>query len=571
MPLWRKQWRVVPRAPQALFERYASFHPLVVQVLFNRGLTTVGEIQSFLDRTVSNDNPFDLQGMVEAVALIRNAIVGRQTIAVYGDYDVDGITATAIMTQTLESLGCAVLPYIPDRVEEGYGLNPEALQTLAEQDVRLLITVDCGTRSLDEIALARQLGMTVVITDHHHVGQVLPNANAVLNPRRADCVYPFKDLSGAGVAFKLAQALLRVNAQVPLPTTQFELAEETLLDLVALGTVADMVPLLGENHVLVQAGLEILNAALRPGLAALMQLKGIDPGKVQASTISFVLAPRLNAAGRVGEASTAYRLLVAPDLSTALPLARELESLNRERQELTTFVQEKARAMVLDMENEAPLLFAASSDFPAGIIGLAAGRLCEEFYRPVVVIEEGTPYSKGSARSIPEFHITEALDSMSDLFVRYGGHAAAAGFTIHTGRLLELQERLLVLAREQLVDVSLTPSLQVDAEVPLHELSWDTYRAMERLAPFGYGNPHPLLMSRGARVADPKAVGLDGRHLRFYVLDERGTRWSAIAFRQGDWIERLPDTVDLAYHLVRNDWNGRSYLQLKVQDIHPAQ
>lgn len=573
MPLWRRRWQIAPPAPPMWSDGHTFLHPLVLQILYNRGITASAAVQTFLDENAPLENPLRMTGMHDAVFLIRQVVSQQGLIAVYGDYDADGVTATAILVQTLRALGATVRPYIPDRIEEGYGLNVEALQALAHEGVRLLITVDCGIRSLEEVALARQLGMKVIVTDHHHVGTALPAADVVLNPRRPDCAYPFKDLAGAGVAFKLAQALLRVNQQVPLPTTQSELHEEALLDLVAVGTVADMVPLLGENHVLARRGLQALNQARRPGLAALMQTANIQPGKVTATTIGFVLAPRLNAAGRISEAVLAFDLLMAPDLSTALPLAQQLDALNRERQELTARVQERSRQMVLETGDDPPLFFAAAENFPSGVLGLAAGRLVEEFYRPAIVVERGPELSKGSARSIPEFHITEALDTMAELLERYGGHAAAAGFTVRTALLPALQARLTALARERLSGVMLAPTLHVDAELPLGELSWELYAALATLAPFGYGNPEPVLVSRNLRVLDARAVGGDGRHLKLCISEGgvAGRTWDAIAFRQGDWIGRLPTQVDLAYNLVLNEWNGRTTLQLKVLDIHPTE
>ncbi len=571
MTLWRKRWQSAPTAPRALFERFPALNPLTVQVLYNRGLTEQDDVRAFLEGKVkAPDTPFQMRDVESAVTLIRRAVRQRDPIAIYGDYDADGITALALLVHVLEALGAQVYPYIPDREDEGYGLNREAIRMLYQRGARLLLTVDCGIRSLEEVALARKLGMTVVVTDHHHLGTALPGADAVINPRRPDNDYPFKDFAGVGVAFKLAQGLLRVNKRAPLPTTREELSEDDLLDLVAVGTVADMVPLLGENHVLVRRGLEVINAGRRPGLAALMETLNVLPGSVKASTIGYVLAPRLNAAGRLGNPLTAFRLLIAEDLAEAMPIASELEKLNRQRQELTRYVEERARTLVLETDGDRPILFAVGSDFPAGIVGLAAGRLSEEFYRPAIVVEKGKEYSKASARSIPEFHITEALDEVGDLLEQYGGHAAAAGFTVRTERLPQVQERLLALAEEKLADVKLTPSLLVDAEVPLYTLSWEEHDALERLAPFGYGNRRPVLVSRGLFVRHARAVGSEGRHLKLYVEDRSGKVWDAIAFRQGQWVGRLPDLIDLAYYLDRNEWKGRVTLQLNVQDIHPS-
>ncbi len=563
-----KRWQIAPPAPAAFFERLPAIHPLIAQILYNRGITETDAVAAFLDCQLVADNPFQMHGMETAVRVVRQAVARGDLIVVYGDYDVDGVTACAILIQTLRALGGQVTPYIPNREDEGYGLNKDAITLLSEDGARLLITVDCGIRSLDEVAWARRQGMQVIVTDHHHLADALPPADAVLNPRRPECPYPFKDLAGVGVAYKLAQALLRVNRQSPLPTTRAELDEVELLDLVALGTVADMVPLLGENHVLVAKGVEAINAARRPGVNALLAVSGAEVGQVTTNTIGFMLAPRLNAAGRISEAMTALDLLLAPDMASAMPLAQELDTLNQERRTLTTDVQDRARALIMETDETPPLLFAASADFPHGVVGLAASRLLDEFYRPAIVVSIEGEWSKGSARSIPEFHITQALDTMADMLLRHGGHAAAAGFTVRTERLPELKARLLALAREQLAGLMLTPTFQVDVEVPLEMLSWELYREMEKLQPFGYGNPTPVFVSRRVRVRSARAVGADGRHLKLFLSDQQGRTWDAIAFRQGEWIGRLPDLIDIVYVLKVNEWNGRVNLQLDVHDIH---
>ncbi|MBN1487144.1 MAG: single-stranded-DNA-specific exonuclease RecJ [Anaerolineae bacterium] len=567
--LCRKRWQVMPPAPEAFLKTLPDFHPLVKQVLYNRGIVQPDALQLFLEWGVEDGNPFHIQDVEVAVALIRRVITRGAPIVVYGDYDVDGVTATAILALTLQSLGADVRTYIPNREDEGYGLNAEAIHSLAEEGMALLITVDCGIRSLEEVALAQRLGMEVIITDHHHIGPALPKAAAVINPKRPDCQYPFKDFAGAGVAFKLAQALLRVNKKVPLTTTQSDLHADDLLDLVALGTVADMVPLLGENHVLVQQGLKHMNGVQRPGISALIQVSGIRLQRITSNTIAFTLAPRLNAAGRLSKARTALELLLASDMAQAFPLAQQLDSLNQERRELTEYIQEQCQAIIAAQPFEAPLLFAASKDFTSGVVGLAASRLVDKFYRPSVVVAIEGELSRASARSIPEFHITDALDSVSDLLERHGGHAAAAGFTVRTQLLPVLKDRLTALAAEQLAGKMLCPTLDADAEVPLATLSWDIYNTLEQLRPFGYGNPAPLLISRRVKILHARAVGSEGQHLKLVLGDEQGQGWDGIAFKQGDWVERLPDYIDVAYILERNEWNGRVNLQLNIQDIHP--
>ena len=585
MPLQAKRWEVYPPLPDSFRARFPHLSPLVLQILYNRGITDPAEVETFLGGRLALDNPFRLKGMNEAVTRIRRAIQRNEPMAVYGDFDADGVTATVLLVQTLEALGARVQPYIPHRVDEGYGLHTEALTKLAHQGVRLVITVDCGIRSVDEITQARRLGLDVIVTDHHSVGAELPPALAAINPKREDCPYPFKDLAGVGVAFKLAQALLRVaNATRRRSDPPIPLREEELLDLVAIGTVADVVPLLGENRYLVRRGLERLNTptphltsprkrgeewrGVRPGLRALMQKAGVQPGKVDAVTIGFVLGPRLNAAGRLDTAMFSYKLLRADDEAEAAELAQKLDELNRRRQQLTLETLERARAQI-EEEGEAFLHLVAGKDILAGIAGLVASRLTEELYRPTVVVEWGEEFSRGSCRSIPEFNITAALDRCEDLLERYGGHAAAAGFTVKTKHLPALKARLQEIAAEELAEEELEPTLSIDAEVKLEEVNWATYELLQQFEPCGYANPPPLLLSRGVQVRDHRRVGSDGKHLKLTLSDGRVV-WDGIAFRQGEWAGQIPELIDVVYTLEVNEWNDQSRLQLNVQDLRPS-
>jgi single-stranded-DNA-specific exonuclease len=488
----------------------------------------------------------------------------------YGDFDADGVTSTALMVETLRALGADVLPYIPHRVDEGYGLHTDALDELVDQGIRVVITVDCGIRAVEEVAHAMQRGLEVIVTDHHSVGESLPTAWAVINPRQPDCTYPFKELAGVGIAFKLAQALLRSHCQVPIARESVSLVEEDLLDLVALGTVADLAPLIGENRVLVRRGLIKLNEGQRPGLISLIQRSGLRSEQLSASDIGFGLGPRINAAGRLDDAKTAYQLLMAKYPGEADKLADELNELNRRRQQVTPETQEQARQKALGEGEDVFLLFAASPNFLEGVVGLAAGRLCEEFYRPSIVVSVGEITSRGSARSIAEFHITDALDQCSDLLVRHGGHAAAAGFTVRNEDLPLLAKRLQILAAEALADKALHPTLLIDAQLDLGELNHKLYDWLARLEPFGYANPAPVFLTRRLRVVDARAVGATRSHLKLYLSDGR-TRWNAIAFRQAHWLNGLPSYVDVAYHLEMNEWNGHKQLQLNVCDLRPAE
>jgi single-stranded-DNA-specific exonuclease len=576
MALSLKRWRIAPAVPP---DELSHFPPhldrLLVQVLYNRGITDPAAVTSFLEGDVDTANPFALEGMSEAVTRIRQALRRQERMAVYGDFDADGITATALLVQTLRALGGHVHPYIPHRVDEGYGLNKEALSTLAGDDVSLVVTVDCGVRAFEEIAHARQLGLDVIVTDHHSLDRRLPGAVAVIDPKRAqgspDCSPDgcFDELAGSGVAYRLAQALLRSQDQAPITAQEVSLQEADLVDLVALGTVADLVPLRGENRILVRRGLERINRVERPGVRALCEVARLRPGKVDATAIGYTLGPRLNAAGRLAHAEVAYRLLLTDDEREAERLAAELDRLNRERQQLTREAHETARRLVLEMDDEPLLLFAASPEFLSGIVGLVASRLLDEFHRPAVVVEMGEETSRGSCRSISGFHITRALEACEGLLERYGGHAAAAGFEVANANLGRLADRLRGIASEQLSDADLTPVLEVDAEVKLSEMSWDLQRALARLEPCGRKNERPVFVSRNVPVRYHRAVGREGRHLKMALSDGLAT-WDAIAFRQGEWTGRLPEVIDVAYHLEVNEWNSRRQLQLNVQDIQPA-
>lgn len=567
--MMKPNWQIAPPAPANHLARFPQLSPLIVQLLYNRGITAPLDVRDFLAGARPEDNPFRLKGMNEAVTRLRQAIRQGELVAIYGDFDADGVTATALLVETLSALGARVKPYIPHRVDEGYGLNTEALHQLASEGVKVVVTVDCGIRSIEEVNYGRKLGLDIIITDHHSVGEEVPPALAVINPKQPDCRYPFKDLAGVGVAFKLAQALLRANRRVPVTKGEVSVNEEDLLDLTALGTVADLAPLLGENRSLVKRGLERLNAAERLGLRAMIAQAGLKLGQIDAATIGFILGPRLNAAGRMDDAATSYELLTCRSPDQAANLAQELEELNRRRQRLTLEALERAQEQAPMADESQKLLFVAGEDFPSGIVGLVAGRLTEEFYRPSLVVELGPEESRGSARSIPEFNITAALDQCSGLLVKYGGHAAAAGFTVANDNLEALQERLKELAAEQLEGVELTPTLLIDAEVELSEMDWATQALLTQLEPCGYANPAPLLLSRRAIVRDARAVGTDGGHLKLSLSDGQA-RWGAIAFRQGQWAGQLPPHIDVVYSLEINEWRGEKQLQLNVKDLRPS-
>jgi single-stranded-DNA-specific exonuclease len=574
IPFARRRWLIAPSPPISHLARFPNLHPIVVQVLYNRGITDLGDVSAFLNHKEDECNPFALEGMNAAVARLRQAVRERELIVVYGDFDADGVTATALLVQVLRALGGEARPFLP-HIDAGYGLHKSVLTQLARIGARVVVTVDCGARSLDEVAHANQLGLDVIITDHHSTGPQLPDAIAVIDPKRADSRYPFRELASVGVAYKLAQALLRVDRstrsrrQAPETAWDVCLEEDDLLDLVALGTVADLVPLLGENRTLVHRGLACINRMERPGIEALCRQAGLQPGEVDAAAIGYALGPRLNAAGRMAHAKTAYQLLDTTYPAEAEQLARQLDQLNQKRQQLTLETYERARQLALESGDDSPLLFAASPDFLAGVVGLAASRLVDEFYRPAVVIEIGTKISRGSARSIPEFHITDALDECADLLIQHGGHAAAASFTASNDALDELANRLRELAAERLSGVELAPVLSIDAEAKLSQMSWELQQELSQLEPCGYANPIPLLLSRNVRVLARQTTGSHGEHLKLMLADNRIV-WDGIAFEQGNHADEVPDYIDIVYHLEVTNQNNQKRLCLDIQDMRPA-
>lgn len=567
----QRLWIVKPTAPESHFERFSDLPRPVAQLLYNRGLTEKEQVQGYFGRQVGVNNPFRMRGMLETVKRLRQAIETGEKIIVHGDYDADGVTSTAVMVTGLYALGAKVAPYIPHR-KEGYGLNPNTIQKLKTHNISLMITVDCGVRATKEIALANELGIDVLVTDHHSPGE-LPDALAIVNPHQPGCAYPYKHLAGVGLAWKTIQALWLAERKAPLGKMRHALDLDGLLDLVALGTVADVAPLTGENRSLVWRGLHKLRHTQRPGLLAMMSTASIKPHAVDAESIAFFLGPRINAVGRIDHAMRAYQLLRAQDDMKAGQLADELEMQNRRRQKLTKDAIDRAHQKLSDPT--IPLIMISDPECTHGIVGLVAGRLLEEFYRPTIVLTEEDGISRASCRSIPEFHITRALEEVKHLLVRYGGHAAAAGFSVETKKIPELNDALLAIAKTQLDDPieqgKLLPRIEPDAILPLHEVNYELADTLEQLAPFGEANRMPLWMGKNVKVVKAKQVGKSKTHLQLTLMDQTSRTWRAIAFRLGHRYHNLPTFIDIIFSVKRSEWQGRQRLELQLADLRPAQ
>lgn len=567
------QWIIKEPLSEEVRAQFPQVLPVVLQLLWDRGLKTQEKIDEFLYPDYSADlhDPMLFTQMEKAVARLKAALEKKEKVVIYGDYDADGVCGSTILAKVFKRIGLNFRVYLPDREKEGYGLNAEAVKNLAKEKTNLIITVDCGISNGPEVDLANGLGLEVIITDHHHLPPVLPAAWAIIHPG-LDEKYPFKDLSGGGVAFKLAQALLRYPC-LPAGRALFkvqdsEALEKWLLDLVAIATVADMMPLLGENRTLVKHGLIVLGKTKNLGLKKLMEAAAINPEKVDTYTIGFQIAPRINAAGRMDHANTAYELLTTENVEEAITIAHELNRQNSERQALTDRLVEEAKKQLGAVAKTTPALFAWGEKWNAGVIGLVASKLTQEFARPAIALTADNGIYVASGRSIAEFNLIEALDSFKDYFIKYGGHAGAAGFSLKKENFEEFKEKFLAYAKKKLKGAAFTPQLFIDKEIGLKEVDWPLVEALEQFQPYGEDNFRPRFLLVGLKVVLAEAVGRDRNHLRL-MAEQNGNQRKIICFGLGDLCERLKpgDLIDAVCELSFNEWNGSREIQLSLIDL----
>jgi len=547
-------------------------HPLVARVLSQRGWVKAGEAHAFLSASLADlPDPFLMKGMPEAVERVAAAIALKQKVTLYGDYDVDGVCSTSLLSLFLQELGANVATYIPHRIDEGYGLNRQAIEKIAADGTRLLITLDCGITSHSEVTRANQLGLEVVIVDHHSVPETMPPAVAVLNPHQPGCGYPTKPLCAGGVAFNLCLGLRKKLRDEGFFAGIREPNLRSYLDLVALATVADVVPLVGANRVLVRHGLAELTAAKRPGVRALKQVAGLEAEEpVTAGTVGFRLGPRINAAGRLDDAAIGLKLLCCGDLDTARPLALALDAANSERQALEQDILTEAMSQA-EQRPQAKGLVLHSEAWHPGVIGIVASRVVERFHRPTVMIAVKDGQGRGSARSIEAFHLFDALTQCSGHLTRFGGHKHAAGVSLEASAIASFVESFERIAAERLKEEDLIPRVKVDAWVKAQELDEEAAQALLALAPFGNGNPEPVLAARRLvtlpKVLPNKKPGLAG-HLKLTL--EAAPRLDTIGFGMADRLALTEGPVDLAFALGVDEWNGRRRVQLKLKDVRSS-
>jgi len=529
----QKRWQINSKAPNDFIKRFPEYPALVLQLLFNRNIRDKNAIDEFFNPDYEEGlcDPFLMKGMEKAVERIFKAVRSKEKIIVFGDYDADGLTSTAVLVKILEALGARPDVYIPDRAKEGYGLNLEAIRRFKELGVKLIITVDCGVSDFEEVELARQLGVEVIITDHHWVGEKLPRAFAILNPKQDDCRYPFKELAGVGVAYKLAQGLvykLKIKNEKLKINEGFE---KWLLDLVAIGTVADCVPLVGEN-------------------------------------------------GRIDHANHAYKLLISESLEEAKQLSEKLEEKNYQRQKITEKIVREVKSRLSGKEK---IIFEGSENWPVGVVGLVASKLVDEANCPTLIFSKGKKQSIGSGRSIHSFNLIEAISRCSQHLCEFGGHRGAAGFTLDNSKLADFKDQLEAIAGEEIQSENLVPVVNIDAEINSEDINWNIYDQIAKFSPFGEGNPKPLFLVRNLKISQMRIVGNGGKHLKLKLTTQRGGNgnivvssrdslqktFDAIGFSFGGCIKKINqgDLVDVVFELIADEWNGMRQLQLKIIDL----
>jgi single-stranded-DNA-specific exonuclease len=579
-----RHWFVNRTNPEYIkyLSKAASVSPVLAQILINRGIKTTEEISSFLNPHISQlSDPFEIQDMKIAVERILAAAKAGEKVLVHGDYDVDGLTAAAIALTSLKILGIDCHSFIPNRIEHGYGFNPSSLKKAKQAGATLIITVDCGITSFETASLCKKQGIDVIITDHHEPVKarkskekrirdhgsatqefLLPEALAVINPKISNPGSQICNLSGAGIAFKLSHALAVLSGHDP----QSMIID--LLDLAALGTMADVVPLTEENRIIVREGLRLIENGRRCGLQAMKEVSGINGKTMRPGTILFTLVPRINAAGRISDSNDVINLFLTDSGDKAIEISSWLDKLNSERQQIEEKVYQEALSM-LGNKGIGPVIVLSSKGWHMGVVGIVASRIAEKFYRPTFILSEYGPVAKGSARSIPSFDIYKALTRCEEFLTKFGGHRQAGGLELEVGRILPFEECMKKIAHEMLGERDFVPSLEIDADVDFSVINFSLMREMEMLEPFGCGNPEPLLGSRGLEVLYARI--LKDKHLKM-KLRQKNLSFDAIGFDMAAFFENLDfsSAVDVAYTPLINEWQGARCLQMNLKAIRPS-
>lgn len=565
MPRDNKHWKIAPSLPEKTIKSHQDFSRIFLQLLFNRGIFDLSDnkkareekIKKFFNPSYKDlGDPLLLKGVEKSIDRIKRAILAKEKIAVFGDYDADGVTSTALLYEVFKFLGMDIFTYIPHRHKEGYGLNEEALKIISEEKINLLITVDCGIRNIKEIELAKKLGIDVIITDHHEVFDDIPDAYSVINPKQKGCSYKFKKLAGVGVAFKLAQALIEELS----PGTKGEIFLKWLLDFVAIGTIADCVPLSGENRILTKFGLIVFDKTKRVGLKELKNFSKNGKG----DSMDFFIIPRINAVGRLDHASWVLDLLTTNSKIEAFRLTNKMEELNKERQKVTARIISEAKKELGGFEKKDKIIILANREWSSAVSGIVAGRLAEEYKVPALIIEKGDKLSKGSGRSYNGFNLFESLESIKDLFEKIGGHKQAVGFTYKNENHEKIVSRLKATLKND--SGKKNNYFFVDSLVEPDDLNISFCREIKELGPFGEGNPYPVFMMKNVLISEKRLVG--GNHLKLNLI-KNNKKFNAIGFGKGKIEDsiKINSLIDIIFKVEENYYNGMCLLQLEILDL----
>jgi single-stranded-DNA-specific exonuclease len=573
MNLIKNRWNFIePNLElQESFSKGLGISTITAQLLINRGIDNLDSAGNFINSTLNSfHDPYQMKDMDKAVQRIIHAIKSKEKIFIYGDYDVDGITATSLLILFFRELNVDASYYIPKRAGEGYGLNLNAISRIKEQGGKLIITVDCGITAVKEAKALKEMGLDLIITDHHQLSSNLPEAVAILHPGQEDCNYPFKSLAGVGIVFKLIKSLRRAFKEIGLLQEKIPNLRKHL-DLVSLGTIADIAPLLGENHIIAKYGLKEISRTDKAGLKALKTIVGVNGRDVTVTDVGFLIGPRINAAGRLGAADAAVRLLTTENEDEAFEIARHLDSENRKRQLIQDDILREVRVMIESQrhsENSRAIIL-SSSNWHLGVIGIVASKIVEEYNKPTILISVDGEYGKGSARGIPSFHLYESLQKCGDFLVDFGGHKYAAGLTIKSEMIDKFKEYFQKVAAEALNTDDCIPQIDIDVSIGLAELDYTLTEEINRIGPFGQSNPPPLFCSRGVEVSgEPVVIGKNNGHIRMDV-DDGSEIMEVVGFNFSYLIDRIDygSKYDIVYTPIINNWKGNKRIQLKLVDI----
>lgn len=564
-------WKIQGKAEYFRKSLTDKYHPVVLALLKNRGIEKEEEIDNFFDFDYEKNltDPMGISGMEKILERIKKAKENGEKVAIFGDYDADGVTATVLVYETLRELGIKnVVSYIPDRQIEGYGMNENAVKYLKKEGVSLIITVDCGITNVSEIEKAKDLGIDVIVTDHHHVPEILPEALAIINPNIPDSGFKNNELAGVGVAFKLAQAVY--GKFLPEKIDQLKWA----LDLAGVGTVADCVPLLGENRILTKYGLVVLSKTRRVGFREMFKVGRInidENNPADTQKVAFQIAPRINAAGRMDHANFAYNLIIENDKVKARELALEVEGKNQERQKMTSQIVREIQIIAQNSFRERKFIFAANPNWPAGILGLVAGKIAEEFRKPTLVCQKQEKEMIGSLRSVPEVDIMDVLEECQEVLEKFGGHAQAAGIKLANENAEKFYELFGESVEKRMAGKEVETFLSVDMEIGAEDVDWQLLSEIRQMEPFGIGNPEPVFVMRNMNISDLKICGNGHKHLKLSLNSKNGNPkiFDSIGFSMGDKFSSLKkgDTIDIVFNLREDEWNGSKKMQLNLLDI----